>query len=166
MKPAIAIGLIALAFAVIQPARLSVAQSTNNHQVQSSMMSGGCSMMGMIVRQGRGLGMHGRMGRDIADHTERLRVELNILAEQKDAWKQYAGAVETQFENMRSNHNSMMSQEPDGSAIERLEVRISMMETMLAGMSEIKTSLENLYGILDENQKKTIDSFAGVSCRS
>ena len=132
------------------------------------MMGGGCATMGMMGHAGQGRGMMmGRqrnMGAMVEGRLAYLKGELNITAGQTAAWDAYASAVKARVDSMKGMHQSMMSAMGEGTAVQRMDARISGMEAMLATMKELKPATEALYAALTDEQKKIADDLIGTDC--
>ncbi len=138
----------------------------------SSMMGGDCMMLGMMGQgmMGKGRMRHGRMhrgGRMSAMAEGRLaylKAELEITQEQEAAWDTYAEAVNDRATTMQGMHQSMAALMDDGSAIDRMEARITGMEAMLEAMKAVKPPTEALYAVLGKEQKEKADELIGMGC--
>lgn len=143
-------------------------QSAGRGMGMMGMMGGGCATMGMMGHAGWGRGMMmGRqrnMGAMAEGRLAYLKGELNITADQTAAWDAYASAVKARVDSMKGMHQSMMSAMGEGTAIERMDARISGMEAMLAAMKELKPATEALYSALTDDQKKMADDLIGTDC--
>ena len=136
------------------------------------MMGGNCPTMGMMghghMRQGMmqgEMGMrHSRMGAMVEGRLAYLKAELKITEEQGAGGQEYADAAKNRVDVMRGMRQSMMETMHSGSAIERMETRISGMEAMLETMKAVKPSVENLYSALTDEQKKIADDLIGTGC--
>lgn len=132
------------------------------------MMGGGCATMGMMGQAGWGRGMmmgrQPKMGAMVEGRLAYLKSELDITASQSAAWDAYASAVEARVEAMKGMHQSMSSAMHEGTALERMDARISAMEGMLAAMKELKPATEALYAALSDEQKKIADDLIGTDC--
>ncbi len=132
------------------------------------MMGGSCATMGMMGQGGWGRGMMmGRqpnMGAMVEGRLAYLKSELNITAEQAAAWDTYASAVKGRVESMQGMRQSMINTMRDGTALERMDARISVMEAMLESMKDLKPATEALYAALNDEQKKIADDLIGADC--
>jgi predicted nucleic acid-binding Zn-ribbon protein len=95
-----------------------------------------------------------------------LKAELGITDAQKSAWDAYAAALQKNFENMQAMHTAMsQSFESEKTPVERLDLRISAMQTRLAALNEMKPALGALYATFsDEQKKKANDILTGMGC--
>lgn len=139
------------------------------------MMSSGCPGYGPGMAgggPGRGMmggpGMMSGRGYDAAkadelldERLDALETELGIGEKQEDAWKAYEEAVKARFTTMRGMHESMHTAMTEGSAIERMEIRIGMMENMLDSMKALVPAIKALYEVLPEEKKTAADSWLG-----
>lgn len=139
------------------------------------MMGSGCPGFGpgrMGAGPGRGMmgggGMMHHRGYDadkaddlLEERLAELKKELEIGDKQEKAWKDYAEAVEDRFTTMQGMHQAMHNAMFEGNAIERMEVRIGMMENMLESMKAIVPAVKALYAVLPEDKKSKADSLLG-----
>lgn len=142
-------------------------QAAQHKRAMMGMMGGGCHMMGMMghgkMRRGR-MAHHGGMEAMVEGRLAYLKSALNISADQKEAWGKYAEAVRERMETVRSMRQGMMETMQSGTAIERMDARISGMEAMLEAMKAVKPATEALYAALSDEQKKTADELIGRDC--
>ena len=136
-------------------------------------MMGPGMQMGPGMGPGMGMGMHRGMGgggpmmgcmtfgtdegKTYADgRLAFLKAELGITDAQKAQWDGYAAALKKNLESMRPMREAMMASmaAPDGSPVERLDLRITAMEARLAMLKEVKPALAGLFGTLSDEQKK------------
>ncbi|HEX2842084.1 Spy/CpxP family protein refolding chaperone [Hyphomicrobium sp.] len=123
-------------------------------------MMGGrdCPMMGMMQQGGAGpMHIEGRLAFLVA--------ELGITDAQKDAWTAYAAALRKNLDGMRSMHVDMMKAMETGNPVDRLNARISAMESRLNALREMKPALEQFYATLNADQKAKADQLlTGMGC--
>jgi hypothetical protein len=123
-------------------------------------MMGGrdCPMIGMMQRGDAGT-MH------IEGRLAFLVAELGITDAQNEAWTTYAAALRKNLEGMRSMHVAMMKAMETGNPVERLNARISVMESRLNALREMKPALEQFYATLTADQKAKADQLlTGIGC--
>jgi hypothetical protein len=148
----------------------SIGQSDDQGGPVTGMMGGGCPMMGMMgqgMMGGRQVRMGGRqvrMGAMIEGRLAYLKDELKLSDTQSEAWNGYAEAVKGRVKVMQDMRESMMDAMQQGSAAERMDVRISGMEAMLETMKAVKPATATLYSVLTAEQKKIADQLIGVDC--
>ena len=144
------------------------------------MMGGGCAMMGMLGQgmMGGGPWGPGFMGQGPGAMMDRqpriaamvdgrlayLRGELGITDAQTAAWIGYADAVKARIALMQDLRQSMVDAMREGTAIERMDVRIASMEAMLEAMKQLRPATEALYAALSDEQKATADQLIGADC--
>jgi hypothetical protein len=58
----------------------------------------------------------------------------------------------------------MMKAKEGGSALQRMDARIKVMETKLDGLKALKAPTEALYAVLSEEQKKKANGLLGGRC--
>lgn len=133
---------------------------------------------GMGMHRGMGMGGGGPMGGCMmlgADEGKTyaegrlafLKAELGITDAQKTQWDGYAAALKRNLENMQSMRQTMTGAmgTPEGSPVERLDLRITAMEARLATLKEVKPALAGLYAALSEEQKKKASELlTGMGC--
>ena len=142
------------------------------------MPSGGMMGMGMMGQMpGRIMGMMGSDcpmmgmmgGTDTSAFTEGrvafLKAELGVTDAQKSAWEAYAAALKKNLEGMQAARQTMMKVMQATSPVERVDARISMMESRLSTLKEIKPALATFYNALSDDQKKKADQLlVGMGC--
>jgi hypothetical protein len=154
----------------------------------------GCPGMGGKMGMGKmGKGMHGMMGSDamgsgmmnsmpmgmgmmrpgmmmagtpamVEERLAAIKAELAITDAQTDAWNAYASALKDRATAMQSMHASMTQAMQSGTAVGRLDAHIKHMSEMLAAMKALKPATEDLYRVLNDEQKKKADSLLGAGC--
>lgn len=67
-------------------------------------------------------------------------------------------------DTMQSTHKLMFAVMQKGTAIERMDARISHMEAMLEAMKAVKPATETLYNALTAEQKQLADQSIGMDC--
>lgn len=137
----------------------------------NGMMMGGHGQMMPGTMGGRDCPMMGMMQRGGADpmHIEGrlafLVAEFGITDAQKEAWTTYAAALRKNLEGMRSMHVDMMKAMETGNPVDRLNARISAMESRLNALREMKPALEQFYATLTADQKAKADQLlTGMGC--
>ncbi|GAB4358465.1 MAG: hypothetical protein Kow0026_19450 [Oricola sp.] len=91
-----------------------------------------------------------------------LKTELKITEAQSAAWDEMAETIKTTAEAHNALMQSMMEQMRNGDydkmpLPERLDLRASHMEAQLDQLKALKASVDKLYAVLDEEQKKAAD---------
>jgi hypothetical protein len=134
-------------------------------------------MMGMGTKMGDG--RHGMTGMGmgmmrpgmmvgtpamVEDRLAAIKTELKITDAQTDPWAAYASAIKDQATVMQSMHESMTQAMQSGTAVSRLDAHIKHMTAMLDAMKALKPATENLYRVLNEEQKKKADTVLGAGC--
>lgn len=137
------------------------------------MMGEGCMwgfMMGPHGPEGYQKGKYSdrhkkRMKARLDERLDYMKDQLGIKDEQKDAWEEYAEAVEDRMEAMQAVHENMMEAMDDGDTVERMDAHLTAMEAMLESLKEMKPKVEKLYGTLSKKQKRLIDNHVmGMHC--
>lgn len=185
MKTLIAFSALAVSLSAAAAFQVS-AQSDGQHMPMMEMMGGECPTMSMMGHGAMGRGglnrgqpnkgrmghgkMHRRhmgsnhMGAMSRGRLAYLESALNITADQESAWTAYSEAVNQRVTVMQGKRANMMENMHSGSAIERMDSRISGMEAMLAAMKAIKPATEELYAALSAEQKQIADQLIGGHC--
>jgi hypothetical protein len=125
----------------------AIAQSTSQDMPMRGMMGG-----------------HARMGAMAGGRLAYLKSDLKITNAQQAAWKEYADAVTDRVGVMQSVRQTMMEAMRTGDTNERMDARITGMESMVAAMKAVKPATEKLYAVLSDEQKKGPDQLIGMSC--
>ena len=174
MKTLYSLVLVAMTFAIAS-APQSNAQSDTGPRY--GMIGGECPMMGAMgqgymgrgmmrgrhVMGGRGMGRP-RMGAMGEARLAFLKAELGITQEQEATWTEYAEAARNRISLMQGMHSGMMETMQEGTAVERMEARISGMEAMVESIKAVKPTVEKLYENLSNEQKKMADELIGIGC--
>ena len=122
-----------------------------------AMMDGNCPMMGMMGGTDASAFSEGRIAF--------LKAELGVTDAQKSAWEAYAAALKKNLEGMQAARQTMMKVMQATSPVERVDARISMMESRLSTLKDIKPVLGTLYNGLTDDQKKKADQLLiGMGC--
>jgi hypothetical protein len=122
-----------------------------------AMMGANCPMMGMMRGTDTSAFPEGRIAF--------LKAELGITDAQKSAWEAYAAALKKNLEGMQATRQTMMKVMQATSPVERVDARISMMESRLSTLKDIKPVLGTLYNGLTDDQKKKADQLLiGMGC--
>lgn len=146
---------------------------------------GGMGMMGAMGMMGRGMGMGmgpGGCGMGFGadamlDRMDGrlafLKAELKITDAQKEAWDGLATTLRNNAEVHNAMMKDMMGQMHDGEFFkkplpDRLTIQQTHMETRLQQIKGVKESVDKLYAVLDDSQKKSADEIVlpmmGMGC--
>jgi hypothetical protein len=124
-----------------------------NMMSQTQMGSGGMMpMMNMMMRGGAG-----------AEHIEGrlayIKAELKITDAQTPQWNAYADATRGNAKAMSEMRDAMMARQgTPGTLPERLAFEDKAVSAHLAALKKTAEAVNNLYGVLNDDQKKTADS--------
>jgi LTXXQ motif family protein len=100
-----------------------------------------------------------------ADRLTALKSELAITDAQQSAWNAYTEKITKTWESMGTMREHMQKMHSAKSPVDRLDAHITMMETRLATMKEVKPLLQALYDSLTADQKAKADiSLAPMGC--
>ncbi|WP_339759304.1 Spy/CpxP family protein refolding chaperone [uncultured Hoeflea sp.] len=84
-----------------------------------------------------------------------VKAELGIRDDQSAEWDKFADAVRAHAENRNGLMQSMMDDDYSAKSLpERLGDAESFMEARLEQLKEMRAAVEDLYGVLDDTQKK------------
>ena len=92
-----------------------------------------------------------------------VKTALGITEEQAAAWKAYEDAARANGQSMQAAHQTMMSAMQSGSAIDRMQTHITMMQARLDALKALKPAAETLHQALTPEQKKKADTLLGMS---
>ena len=87
---------------------------------------------------------------------------LSITEEQATAWKAYEAAARADVQSMQTVHQAMMTAMQSGSAIDRMQTHITMMQARLDALKVLEPAAETLYQALTSEQKKKADTLLGI----
>ena len=131
----------------------------------SGMQGGGHDRMqqpGMAPGMGMGSGMAPGMGMGsgVVDLTDRLegrlaflRTELHITDAQTSAWNGFADALRAGRKHLIEARHALMQTTPSA----RLEQYERHLTERLQALTGARVAFQNLYGLLDESQKRTAE---------
>lgn len=112
-------------------------------------------MMGMMSMMGAGM-------RPGAEHIEGrlafLKTELKITEGQTAEWNAFADTVRANAKAMAETHQQVMSQGAPKTLPDRLVLEQKAMTAHLDALKKSAAALDELYGSLDADQKKTADA--------
>ena len=125
----------------------------------------GRGMMGPGMMMGMGAGM--MMGQEdlkamVEGRLAYVKTELSITEEQATAWKAYEDAARADVQSMQTVHQAMMTAMQSGSAIDRMQTHITMMQARLDALKVLEPAAETLYQALTPEQKKKADTLLGI----
>lgn len=94
-----------------------------------------------------------------------MKAELKITETQESAWKSFETTVKENAEVHNSMMRSMMKDRASGDFAkmalpDRIATRLTHMEARVEQLKELQKSLEQLYAVLDDDQKKVADMIA------
>lgn len=117
-----------------------------------------------MMGQGTSSGNEEQMGALADRRLAHLKTELKITDGQADVWKAYVDATKARVTVMQGLRTSMMDAMDKGGAVDRMDIRIKSMESMVESMKVVKPATDKLYGALTAEQKKDADQLIGVEC--
>jgi hypothetical protein len=132
---------------------------------QGMMGQDGQGMMGMGGQGMIGLGM--MMGRGdlkamVEGRLAYVKTALGITDDQATAWKAYEDASRADVQGMQAAHQAMMTAMQSGSAIDRMQTHIAMMQGRLDALKASQPATEALYKALTPEQQKKADTLLGM----
>jgi hypothetical protein len=86
-----------------------------------------------------------------------IKTALGITDEQAAAWNSYADASRANSQSMQETRKGMHEKMQNGSALDRMQSRIAMMEARLDALKKIQPATEALYKTLTPEQQKKAD---------
>jgi hypothetical protein len=124
---------------------------------------------GMWDDEGRGQGRGGPFGRwwgsgpdwmleRVEGRLSFLKTELAITEAQSAAWNELAQAVRTTAKQRSERMKASFAGEEKAKTLpERIEIQEQFIAARLEELRQVKTSLRNLYAVLNDEQKKEAD---------
>ena len=130
-----------------------------------AMMGGGYGMMGAGCGMG-GYGASGDYDTYVDGRLAFLKAELKITDDQSAAWSAYADALKENFQSMAGMHQQMFSLfqkgNEDRSAVDMLDLQISLMKTRVGALEKMKPAAEKLYAALSDDQQEKANQILPV----
>ena len=147
----------------------ALAQTTEPGTGDGMMGQAGQGMMGggMMSPDMMGMGPGTMMGQEdlkamVEGRLAYVKTALSITEEQATAWKAYEDAARADVQSMQTAHQAMMTAVQSGSAIDRMQTHITMMQARLDAMKVLEPAAETLYQALTPEQKKKADTLLGI----
>ncbi|WP_165837451.1 Spy/CpxP family protein refolding chaperone [Zavarzinia aquatilis] len=112
--------------------------------------------------RGRGPGM--MMGAMVDARLAYLKAQLGITEAQGKVWADYEEAVKSRIAARAGNHQAMMDGRAEDNAIDRLDLRIAAMESMVDLLKSTRAATVALYDSLSAEQKALADDLIGSDC--
>lgn len=148
----------------------ALAQTTVPGTGAGMMGQAGQGMMGggMIGPDMMGMGPGMMMGQEdvkamVEGRLAYVKTALSITEEQVTAWKAYEDAARADVQSMQAVHQAMMTAMQSGSAIDRMQTHITMMQARLDALKALEPAAETLYKALTPEQQKKADTLLGMS---
>jgi len=126
---------------------------------------------GIMGRMGKGMMMGGGPGTMMGQWDLKAMVEgrlayvktaLGITEEQAAVWKAYEDASRANVQSMQAAHQTMITAMQSGSAIDRMQAHITMMQARLDALKALKPATEALYKALTPEQQKKADTLLSM----
>jgi hypothetical protein len=121
------------------------------HGAMGPMMGHGA--MGPMMGNGA---MGSMMGSIAEGQIAFLKAELGITKDQESAFEPIAAAIRSNGARMQEMHNAM-SMRGQGTAEQRIDASLRMMEGRAEALKALKAALPPLYAVLTEQQKRKAD---------
>ena len=122
---------------------------------QMPMMNNGIVGAGTMMRQGDLKTMlEGRLAY--------TKSALGITDDEAAAWRAYEDAMRTNVQSMQPAYQAMMTAMQSGSAIDRMQTHINMMQGRLDALKALQPATEALYKALTPGQQKKADALLGM----
>jgi hypothetical protein len=157
---------LALATGLVLAAAPAFAQ-TDQPGGGGGMMGPGGGMTGQGGMMGPGGGMMGggMMGGNLKAAMEGrlayLKTALDITDAQAAVWKAYEDASRANVQSMQTARETMIKAMQSGSALDRMQARITMMQARLDALKALQPATEALYKALSPDQQKQADLLLG-----
>jgi Spy/CpxP family protein refolding chaperone len=126
---------------------------------------------GIMGRMGKGMMMGGGPGMMMGQWDLKAMVEgrlayvktaLGITDDEAAAWKAYEDASRANVQSMQAAHQTMITAMQSGSAIDRMQAHITMMQARLDALKALKPATEALYKALTPEQQKKADTLLSM----
>jgi len=125
------------------------------------MGQGGQGMMGGGM-MGPGMMGQGDFKAMVEGRLAYVKTALSITDEQAAAWKAYEDASRANVQSMQAAHQTMITAMQSGSAIDRMQAHITLMQARLDALKALKPATEALYKALTPEQQKKADTLLGM----
>ena len=132
---------------------------------QTDQSGDGGGMMGPGSVSGHRM-MGGNFKAAVEGRLAYLKTALEITDAQASAWKAYEDASRANVQSMQTARQTMMKAMQFGSALDRMQDRIAMMQARLDAMKVMQPATEALYKALSPEQQKQANMLLGwARCR-
>jgi Spy/CpxP family protein refolding chaperone len=91
-----------------------------------------------------------------------VKTALGITDDEAAAWKAYEEASRANVQSMQAAHQTMITAMQSGSAIDRMQAHITMMQARLDALKALKPATESLYKALTPEQQKKADTLLSM----
>ena len=119
----------------------------------------------------KGCAMAGFKGKKMADparmdgHLDKMKKELNISAEQENAWSLFADTIKQQKTEMMSAMQEQSQQTSSAQsakpAPDSISEHVKSMKQRVTGMEAVASAMQQLYTVLTPQQREILDSRFG-----
>jgi Spy/CpxP family protein refolding chaperone len=136
-----------------------LAQTNEPEKGQGMMGQGGQGMMGH--------GDQGMMGQKnlkamVEGRLAYVKTALEITDAEATVWKAYEDASRANVQGMQAAHQAMMTLMQSGTAVDRMQAHITMMQSRLDALKALQPATEALYKALTPEQQKQADTLLGM----
>jgi Spy/CpxP family protein refolding chaperone len=136
-----------------------LAQTNEPEKGQGMMGQGGQGMMGH--------GDQGMMGQKnlkamVEGRLAYVKTALEITDAEATVWKAFEDASRANVQGMQAAHQAMMTLMQSGTAVDRMQAHITMMQSRLDALKALQPATEALYKALTPEQQKQADTLLGM----
>ena len=122
---------------------------TNESGMGGGMMGQNGEMMGLGGQGMMGMGAGMMTGQEdlkamVEGRLAYVKTALSITEEQATAWKAYEDAARADVQSMQTVHQAMMTAMQSGSAIDRMQTHITVMQARLDALKVLEPTAETL----------------------
>jgi len=91
-----------------------------------------------------------------------VKTALEITDAEATVWKAYEDASRANVQGMQAAHQAMMTLMQSGTAVDRMQAHITMMQSRLDALKALQPATEALYKALTPEQQKQADTLLGM----
>ena len=150
-----------------------LAQTNEPEKGQGMMGQGGQGMMGHgdqgmigggMMGGGMGSGMMGQKNLKamVEGRLAYVKTALEITDAEATVWKAFEDASRANVQGMQAAHQAMMTLMQSGTAVDRMQAHITMMQSRLDALKALQPATEALYKALTPEQQKQADTLLGM----
>jgi len=164
MRMLAACSLLLTAFpALAQPEEAPMIGMMGAEVMGSGPMGNGMMGPGMMMGMGPSMMMgQGDLKAMVEGRLAYVKTALGITEDEATAWKAYEDTARANVQSMQVSHRAMMAVMRSGSAMERMQAHITMMQSRLDALKALQPATEALYKALTPEQQKKADTLLGM----